>query len=124
MDVSDNVVNKQSFSLMMANYFNGKTTFLKAASYLLDMTGFDFIKGEILNNSKEIVTGPSGMQHRFFDDSWNIDYYGNYVGPIRLFYDRQQNDLKDAYKNNDVKELPFKFDYHQTHCSLIIARKN
>jgi hypothetical protein len=124
MDVGDTVVNKQSFSLMMENYFNGKTIFLKAASYLLDKKGFDFIKGEILDNSSEIVTGPSGMQHRFFDDSWKIDYYGSYVGPIRLFYDRQQNDLKEAYNNNDVKELPFKFDYHQTYCSLIIARKN
>ncbi|MDD2636260.1 MAG: hypothetical protein PHW82_12290 [Bacteroidales bacterium] len=123
MDVGDTVVNKKSFSLMMENYFNGKTTFLKAASYLLDMEGFDFIKEEILDNSKEIVTGPSGMQHRFFNDLWKIDYYGSYVGPIRLFYDRQQNDLKDAYKNNDVKDLPFTFDYHQTYCSLIIARK-
>ncbi len=123
MNVYDTVVNQKAFSLMMDNYFKDQTTFLKAASYLLDMKGFDFIKGEILDNSKEIVTGPSGMQYRFFDKSWDIDFFGSYIGPINLFYDRQQNDLKEAYKKGTPKELPFKFDYHQTHCSLIIARK-
>lgn len=123
MDISDSELNKQSFSLMMDNYFKAQTTFLKAASYLLDRPQFSLIKELILKNSNEIVSGPSGIQFRDLDSSWDIELYGNYIGPIRLFYDRQQNDLKDAYKNGKPQPINFKFDYHPTHHSLIVARK-
>lgn len=123
MDLSDSALNKQAFSKMMENYFDGQTTFLKAASYLLDRSQFKIMKEYILKYSSEIVSGPSGIQYRDLDDSWDIKLYGNYIGPINLFYDRQQNDLKQAYKNGDPEPIQFRFDYHPTHHSLIVAKK-
>lgn len=123
MDVSDSVINQQTFSLMMQNYFNEQTTFLKAASYLLDRPQFNIIKAMILDNSQQIVTGPSGIQYRDFNTSWDIKLFGNYVGPIRLFYDRQQPKLKEAYKNEQTQPIEFLFDYHTGSPSLLIARK-
>lgn len=123
MDVSDDEINEETFSLMMQNYFKDQTTFLKAASYLLDRPQFLKIKQLILDNSNKIVTGPSGMQFRDFDDSWDIKLYGNYIGPIRLFYDRQQPELKEAYKNGNPEKIDFLFDYTTGSPSLFVATK-
>jgi hypothetical protein len=123
MDVCDSAINEQTFGLMMQNYFANQTTFLKAASYLLDRPQFSIIKQMILANSYKILTGPSGMQYRDFDESWDIKLYGNYVGPIRLFYDRQQPELKEAYKNGKPEKIDFLFDYTTGSPSLFIATK-
>ena len=77
----------------------------------------------ILANSYKILTVPSGMQYRDFDDSWDIKLYGNYVGPIRLFYDRQQPELIEAYKNGNPEKIDFLFDYTTGSPSLFIATK-
>jgi hypothetical protein len=123
MDLSDSALNKQAFSKMMDNYFKEQTTFLKAASYLLDRPQFKIMKEYILKYSAEIVSGPSGVQYRDLDDSWDIKLYGNYIGPITLFYDRHQNDMKEAYKTGNPEPIKFRFDYHPTHHSLIVAKK-
>jgi hypothetical protein len=123
MDLSDSELNKQSFSLMMQNYFTEKTCFLKAASYLLDRPQFSEMKKMILDNCNVIITGPSGMPYNAFDDSWDIELYGNYIGPCNLFSGRQQPELKEAYLKGNPSKINFKFDYHATHHSLIIARK-
>lgn len=123
MDVSDDEINQQTFPLMMQNYFSNQTTFLKAASYLLDRTSFNIMKSYILENSHKIITGPSGLQYRDVDSTWNVDFYGYYTGPIRLFYDRQQPELKEAYKNGEPIEIDFLFDYYTGSPSLYVATK-
>lgn len=123
MDVSDTVVNQKNFALMMDNYFNGQTTFLKAASYLLHWPEFSFVREQILKNSSQIVSGPSGMPYRFYGNDWQLNLYGNYVEPIPLFAGFMQQDLKKAYENGKPEKLPFKYDYHQIIYSLIVANK-
>jgi len=123
MDLSDEALNKKTFSLMMDNYFKNQTCFLKAASYLLDRPQFKIMKELILSNCTEIVTGPSGMPYRDFDETWDIKLFGSYIGPIRLFYDRRQEDMIEAYKNGNPEPIKFRFDYHPTNSSLIVARK-
>ncbi|PLX08056.1 MAG: hypothetical protein C0596_08485 [Marinilabiliales bacterium] len=123
MDVSDDEINQQTFPLMMQNYFKNQTTFLKAASYLLDRAAFNIVKSYILDNSHKIISVPSGLQFRDVDSTWNVDLYGYYTGPIRLFYDRQQNDLKQAYKDGEPIEIDFLFDYYTGSPSLYVATK-
>lgn len=122
LDLSDKEINEKTFDLLLNNYFHNKTTFLKAASYLLDRPTFTKIKKLILSHSKTIITGPSGIQYRDLDSSWNIQLYGNYVGPISLFSGRQQEDLKAAYQKGQIKPIDFKFDYHKV-SSLLVAKK-
>lgn len=124
MDVSDTVVNKQNFTLMMENYFAGQTTFMKAASYLLHWPEFSFVRDLINTNSNQIVSGPSGMPYRFYDEAFEKDLHGLYKEPIPLFAGFMQLDMKNAFKNEETPKLPFKYDYHQIHYSLIVARKN
>ncbi|MDD3860833.1 MAG: hypothetical protein PHW83_11595 [Bacteroidales bacterium] len=124
MDLCDSALNKQSFSLMMDNYFEGKTCFLKAASYLLDRPQFTIMKNLILDNCDVIITGPSGMPFKAFDNTWDIELFGNYIGPCSLFSGRQHPELKEAYEKGNPSPINFKFDYHATHHSLIIATKS
>lgn len=123
MDVSDTVVNQKNFALMMDNYFNGQTTFLKAASYLLHWPEFSFVRDQILSHSSQIVTGPSGMPYKYFNSDWDVDLHGEYIGPISLFGGFVQKDMIDAYAKEKPAKLGFRFDYHATHHSLIVANK-
>ena len=108
---------------MLYEVITGQTTFLKAASYLLHWQEFSFVREQILKNSSQIVSGPSGMPYRFYDDNWQLKLYGNYVEPIPLFAGFMQKDLKKAYEDGEPEKLPFKYDYHQTIYSLIVANK-
>ncbi len=123
MDVSNAEIDSVSFTAMTRKYFKNKTTFLKAASYLLDYPFFSIVKSCILDNSNRVVTGPSGLQYRDIDSTWTVDLYGYYNGPIGLFSARQQPELKEAYKNGNPKEIDFLFDYHTGSASLYVATK-
>lgn len=89
------------------------STYLKSASYLLHRPSFSIIRDIILTKSKHIIQDDSGIPLQFFDDKWDLTFYGNFEKPIRLFSDRQQEDLKEAYDNedNDVRPLPFGIGY-------------
>jgi hypothetical protein len=123
LDISDDSINSKKHDRFFTNYISGNTTFLKAASYLCHRETFVIIKNHILNNSKQIITDPSGMPLRDFNNSWALTIHGNYVGPINLFAERLQTDLRDTCKilNND--NLPFRFGYHYTQWCLIYAQK-
>ncbi len=123
MDLSDNSLDEVLFEKMVKNYFTGKTCFLKAASYLMFRKDFSEIKNIILNNMNCILTGPSGIPYDDFVKNWNLSYYGNYIGPIELFSSYQQNTLKTAYKENKTIPINFKFDYHRTNHSFIVAKR-
>jgi hypothetical protein len=123
MDVSDTVVNQKVFTLMMDNYFTGQTTFLKAASYLLHWPDFSFVRDLILSHSSQVVTGPSGMPYKHFNSDWDVNLHGQYIGPISLFGGFAQKDMIDAYAKEKPEKLGFRFDYHATHHSLIVAKK-
>jgi hypothetical protein len=123
MDLSNESLDEIMFEKMVQNYFTGKICFLKAASYLMFRKDFGEIKKLILNYMNCILTGPSGIPYDDFDKNWDISYYGNYIGPIELFSSYPQNTLKTAYKQNKTFPINFKFDYHQTNHSFIVAKR-
>lgn len=100
---------------LMINRYNIKTTYLKAASYLLHMSGFTYLKSLILNSSNQIVQDDSGIpiKHLINNKIWNTSFYGYYTKPISLFNVRYQQDLYDCYHNPSlpVGELPFGIGY-------------
>lgn len=123
MDLSDNEIDETKIEKVIKNYFKTETCFLKAASYLMAGNNFNKIKRLILENFDYIITGPSGIQYKDFDEKWDLKLFGNYIGPIKLFSAYPQNDLKKAYKNNKGEPINFKFDYHPTYHSFILAVK-
>jgi len=102
-------------------------TYLKSASYLMHSPGFSAIRGFILQNSKAVLQDDSGIPHRFFKaEAWTAKPYGVYDGPIRLFKERGQEDLKALY-GPDSKPLGFgigyKFRGDTSNLALYTAKK-
>jgi hypothetical protein len=123
LDISNGAIDTTQFDKFFTHYITGKTSFLKAASYLCHMPEFSIITEHLLSKSKQIVTDPSGMPYRNFDSTWNVTIHGNYVGPINLFWGRIQTDLRDTCKNRNCQNLPFRFGYHYTQWCMIDAKK-
>jgi hypothetical protein len=91
-----------------------KATYLKSASYLLHRETFSIIRNLILKESEFLLQDDSAIPLKYFQDGrWDLTFYGTYTRPIRLFYDRHQPDLAEAYRdpNNTVKDLPFGIGY-------------
>ncbi|MCU0447107.1 MAG: hypothetical protein MUE85_19605 [Microscillaceae bacterium] len=95
-------------------------TYLKSASYLMYKPYFYQIRDLILKKSKYLLQDDSGMPLRNFlpgkDNSnkyqWDLTFFGAYAGPIALFGNYWQNDMKQAYqKKEQVKPLPFGIGY-------------
>jgi len=125
-DISDGGLTKRPGLAVYFKSLNNKNVFLKAASYLLHMKGFDDIRSIILNNTASVLQDDSGLPYTYLNDStWNIQLYGKYTRPIGLFAGRQQPTLKKAFDQPTVKALPFKIGYNGSHNEqhLILATK-
>lgn len=102
-------------------------SYLKGASYLMHKSYFSTIRNLILDNSNAILEDDSGIAYRYFDkNQWNLSFYGNYVGPIPLFYEHYQQDLAQAYKDDpNVKPLEFGlgYQYQVSRSNLMLATR-
>ena len=106
--------NHEEVGLLIKNK-NISSTYLKAASYLLHRNEFSILRNWILDNSKQIVQDDSGIPTKHINDStkWSTKYFGAYIKPIPLFYERFQQELFDVYskKQNKILSLPFGIGY-------------
>lgn len=100
-------------------------TYLKAASYLMYQNGFSNIRNLILSQSGSLLQDDSGMPVKYFDRSkWNFKFYGTYTGPIGLFKNSYQSDLRKIYQTDKtVKPLDFGigYQYRVNHSNLMLA---
>jgi hypothetical protein len=97
-------------------------SFLKAASYLMHENGFSFVRDFLLQHSKLILQDDSGIPYRCFgNETWNVRFCGNYVGPIEIFKQYWQPDLEAVYANSRPSALDFGFGYRwQPNSSLLM----
>lgn len=87
-------------------------TFLKATSYMPHQTEFALIREAILSRSSAVLQDDSGIPYRFFQDGlWKIQLYGAYDRPYGSFRYLQQPDLRAAFSQPGVKQLPFRIGY-------------
>lgn len=76
-----------------------RATYLKAASYLMHNSHFSKVREFILASTDMVVQDDSGIPLRFFAaEHWDRAFFGNYAGPIKLFANRYQDDLREAYE--------------------------
>jgi hypothetical protein len=94
-----------------------KSTYLKSASYLMYKPYFYDIRDLILNKTKYLLQDDSGMPLKNFTakdskNQWDLTFFGVYAGPIGLFSNYWQNDMKQAFlKKEQVRPLPFGIGY-------------
>lgn len=119
-DLSDQGLTRVPQALKWAANFAPRATYLKSASYLMHTAHFSQVRNFIVARTELIVQDDSGIPMRFFSPaSWDRTFYGAYDGPIRLFANRYQRDLFDAYAAS-AKPLDFGIGYdHQAKASNI-----
>ncbi len=98
------------------NNLSINATFLKSASYLLYKPYFSILRRTILKKSTYLLQDDSGIPSKYIieDNKWKITFYGTYTGPIALFANYFQPELKSAFEplsGEKVKPLPFGIGY-------------
>jgi hypothetical protein len=101
---------------------------IKSASYLMhnDNEKFTQIRAAILASMKYLVQDDSGIPLRYFkSDTWKLSFHGYYNGPIGLFANRMQKDLKKEMDAKSTGRLPFSYGYvyKQGQSNLMTAEK-
>lgn len=119
-DLSNEGVARAPQMLKWAANLAPKATYLKSASYLMHAAHFSQVRNFILARTELIVQDDSGIPVRFFSSNhWERTFYGAYEGPIRLFANRYQGDLREAYAAS-AKPLEFGIGYdHKARASNI-----
>jgi hypothetical protein len=123
-DLSDDGVKKNAGVLRFAEQFAPANSFLKAASYLMHEGRFTAIRSSILNTSELVLEDDSGIPIRYFTpDKWTLRFFGTYTGPIALFKNFYQSDLRQYYQASSPKTLTFSFGYqwNRHNSTLVLA---
>ena len=112
------------FVNFLKNVDNNCVTFVKSATYLMHKSYFSIIRNTCLEKSAMILQDDSGIGYKYFDkDKWNIQLYGTYSKPIKLFEDFFEPDYLKAFKDTKVKKLGFRIGYSPKSNLLMAKRK-
>ena len=101
-------------------------SFVKAASYLMQMDYFSKSRDFLLTHSRALLEDDSGIPLKAFDPTtWTVRVFGSYGGPIPLFKEHVQPDLVDRYRTSHPAPLGFSFGYrwHPSDSCLILAQR-
>lgn len=105
-DLSDGHFAKSGFEKWLTSQPKGDA-YLKAASFLLHRSSFDDVRKHLIDYSTQILEDDSGIPYRYFDkEKWDCYLYGSYSGPIDLFSQYNQSDLRAAYRK---AKIPMEF---------------
>jgi hypothetical protein len=111
-DLADDALRRNPGLLLFCKSLGPSNSLLKAASYLLHSGGFETVRNFLLENSVAILQDDSGIPVRYFPpDRWTLRFFGVYNGPIELFKQFNQPDLRKFYTTSSPKPLTFGFGY-------------
>lgn len=87
-----------SFKSWLSSVGSGSVGYFKAASYLMQDSGFSATKNWVLGNCRAVVQDDSGIPYAAYNpQQWDIHLFGNYQAPIEFFTKNSQPNLKAAY---------------------------
>jgi hypothetical protein len=125
-DLSDDGLRKNPGILRFSESVAPTNSFLKAASYLLHESGFNTVRNFLLQVSATILQDDSGLPLRSFTpDRWVVRFFGSYSGPINLFKNFYQPDLRQLYSTSSPRPLTFGFGYqwNRHNSTLMLAAR-
>ncbi|MCX7985534.1 MAG: hypothetical protein N2662_01155 [Bacteroidales bacterium] len=112
-------------SNFLSNVDSGCVTLIKSATYLMHKPYFSFIRNLCLNRSSFILQDDSGIAFKYFDrNTWELQGYGQYSRPIKLFEEFFEPDYLHFFKTTKIKPLPFRIGYSNPSNLLIAKRKS
>jgi hypothetical protein len=128
MDVSDHELKYYPEFLPWLKTFSHPTVLLKSASYLLHGNHFRQVRRELLDDADVIVQDDTGLPYKTLQQAgFAMTLFGQYERPVKLFEERYQPDLAQAFdKKSDAEPLPFPFGYNwrkEGKSGLILAQR-
>jgi hypothetical protein len=128
LDVSDSQLRFYPEFEPWLRSFEAPTVLLKSASYLLHGSNFRKVRSVVRERSRLIVQDDTGMPYRLLRaDGFQISLYGQYERPVKLFENRYQKDLDDAFESaGNTDPVPFPFGYNwrkEGRSGVIVARR-
>ena len=126
MDLSNENLENYPEVIKFISYQKNNVTYLNAASYLTHFDTFSTISQLILAQSDYILQDDSGLPiNAFYDQGWNLEFYGSYTRPITLFEDKYQPQLWQIYNfQENIKPLDFTVGYQRENegSNLMLAK--
>jgi hypothetical protein len=111
-DLSDGFLKGNPAVLRFCQRLGPANAFLKAASYLMYQNSFNTVRDWLLQASASILQDDSGIPIRYLTaDRWTLRVFGSYPGPIDLFKNYYQPELRNYYATSNPKALTFGFGY-------------
>ena len=126
VNLSDSRLHEDQPFLAFLSRLKGVTTFLKATSYMLHKPEFSIIREQVLASSAAVLQDDSGIPYRFYTAAgWKVQLYGEYIRPYGSFRWLEQTDLRDAYRTQEPRPLPFRIGYGfgKVPSNLLLARR-
>jgi hypothetical protein len=128
LDVSDSQLRFYPEFVPWLRSYAEPTVLLKSASYLLHGTNFRKVRGVVRERARLIVQDDTGMPYRLLQaDGFKISLFGQYERPVKLFENRYQKDLDDAFASaGNADPVPFPFGYNwrkEGRSGVIVARR-
>ena len=124
-DVSNDGLRKSGL-LKFCGKLDQTNAFIKSASYLLHRDRYADLRDFILKQSTLVLQDDSGIPISYFDPlKWELQPFGNYVGPIPLFRNRYQASLARLFRTRDRKGIDFGVGYQwrRNTSNLLLAIK-
>ncbi len=127
LDVSDGPLKFYPGFVPWLQSYRHPAVLLKSASYLLHGGNFRKVRTVIRDQAELIVQDDTGMPFKMLRDAgYDIELFGQYEQPVKLFENRYQKDLDDAFAAvANPEPLPFPFGYNwrkEGKSGLIVAR--
>jgi hypothetical protein len=125
-DISDGGIAANPAFMKFCGRHGVGASFLKSSSYLMFEEGFARVRDFILDHSNVIVQDDSGIPITYFNDKWNLRFFGTYVGPIDLFKKYYQPKLQELYEQSNSAPFDigfgYQWDYHKS--NLLVAERD
>jgi hypothetical protein len=114
LDVSDPAIGFYPEFIPQLRELAAPSVLLKSASYLLHGDGFHQVRDFIRDRAALLVQDDTGMPYRLLRQAgFVVTLHGQYEHPVKLFENRYQKDLDDAFAaRGDQASLPFPFGYN------------
>jgi hypothetical protein len=122
---TDKLAQNPRLLAFLAN-LNPDVTFFKATSYMPHYEMFSLFRERVLTTTSAVVQDDSGIPFRYFAaPDWQVQLYGHYVKPIRLFHWLRQPDLTAAFQQPGVRTIEFQIGYGfgRAPTNLLVARR-
>jgi hypothetical protein len=98
--------------------------FVKSASYLLHNRGFTTVREFLLANTRTMIQDDTGIPLSYYDpQKWDLQPFGNYVGPIRVFRGMYQRKYAELFKNARPIDFSIGYNWRPNRSNLLLAVK-